>query len=51
MSKAQNIKTGEIEKTCPVTGATYRVTEWIEKGDRTIALEKELLDDSEESDE
>lgn len=39
------VKTGDIVKECPVTGEAYRVTEWIERGDRVIALEKELIED------
>lgn len=51
MSKARNIKTGEIVKTCPVTGDEYRVTRWEERTDgRVVALEKERLE-SEEYDE
>jgi hypothetical protein len=36
------IETGEKVMQSPITGDTYRVTMWVEKGaDRVIALEKE----------
>lgn len=39
------IRTDPITQQCPVTGQTYRVTEWVDRGDgRIVALEKEPLE-------
>lgn len=44
------IETGERIMTSPVTDTVYRVTKWVDKGDgRVVALEKEALDDGEQS--
>lgn len=38
------IREGEIVRESPITGETYRVTKWVDKGDdRIVALEKEKL--------
>lgn len=42
----EDIETGERIMESPLTGNTYRVTKWVDKGDgKVVALEKELVDD------
>ena len=38
------IREDPITHECPITGQQYRVTRWVERGDRIIALEKEPLE-------
>ena len=41
-----DVETGEKYLESPLTGNTYRVTKWVDKGEgKFIAIEKELVDD------
>ena len=45
----EDIETGEKIMQSPLTGNTYKVTKWVDKGDgKFVALEKELVEDSDE---
>lgn len=41
----EEIREGERLKDDPVTGETFRVTAWVERDDRIIAVEKEPADE------
>lgn len=51
MTETIETTTPERYMKSPITGKTYRVTEWLDKGDgKFVALEKEAIEDQAECD-